>query len=271
MPSPFPGMDPYLEHPTLWPGVYQGLITFMWSALNAILPARYVASMGERVYVVQPERGIYPDVMVVQHPPRQQQVAHGTEAMATVADPPWIVTITPVEIREVFIEILAVGEDNQVITVIEVLSPANKTASHGGRERYITKQREVLQSNAHLIEIDLLRRGECTVAAPYASLRRQGTWHYLTCLHRGGQGERYEVWAVTVRQPLPRFAVPLAFGDPDLVLELQTLFNRCYDEGAYGRRIDYHREPSPALSSEDTLWADATAARPGAARLMLAP
>ena len=114
-----------------------------------------------------------------------------------------------------------------------------------------------MQSSAHLIEIDLLRRGAHTVAVPHASLHRQGAWHYLTCLHRGGQGARYEVWAVTVRQRLPRFAVPLAFGDPDVVLELQTVFNRCYDEGAYVRRIDYRREPSPTLSAADASWVEA--------------
>src|SRR5262249_55276666 len=151
MPSPFPGMDPYLEHPALWPGVHQGLITFMWSALNATLPPQYVASMGERVYVVQPERDIYPDIMVVEHPSRPPLPARVRGGSAAVVDPPWVVTVEPVEIREVFIEILTVGEGGQVITVMEVLSPANKAASQPGRELYLTKQREILASHAHLI------------------------------------------------------------------------------------------------------------------------
>jgi Protein of unknown function (DUF4058) len=256
MPSPFPGMDPYLEHPALWPGVHQGLITFMWSALNAMLPPQYVASMGERVYVVQPERDIYPDIMVMEHPSRPPLPAPVREGAAAVVDPPWVVTVEPVEIREVFIEILTVGEGGQVITVMEVLSPANKAAGQPGRDLYLTKQREILSSRAHLIEIDLLRRGEHTVAVPYESVRRKGTWAYLTCLHRGGDGQRYAIWAVTVRQRLPRIAVPLAPGDPDLALDLQAIFNRCYDEGAYARRINYAREPAPALSDEDTQWTD---------------
>src|SRR5712691_4443348 len=93
MPSPFPGMDPYLEHPALWPGIHQGLITFMWSALNAMLPPKYVAGMGERVYIVQSERDIYPDVMVVQHPAQQRFAPHGDERIAAVVDPPWVVTV----------------------------------------------------------------------------------------------------------------------------------------------------------------------------------
>ena len=130
MPSPFPGMDPYLEHPALWPGVHQGLITYMQAALNTLLPPHYVADIGERLYVVQPERSIYPDVVVIEHPPVIPPAAQGaTGASGTaVSDPPWILTLHPVEMREVFVEILSIGDESHVVTVIEVLSPSNKTA-----------------------------------------------------------------------------------------------------------------------------------------------
>lgn len=78
----------------------------------------------------------------------------------------------------------------------------------------------------------------------------------LVCLHRGGQGNRCEVWPITLRQPLPRIRVPLADGDPDVVLDLQTVFNRCYDEGAYTRRLDYRGEPTPSLDGDDAAWAE---------------
>jgi hypothetical protein len=81
-------------------------------------------------------------------------------------------------------------------------------------------------------------------------------WDYLFCLHRGRQGNRYEVWPVTLRQSLPRIHVLLADGDPDVVLDLQAVFNRCYDEGAYARRLDYWRESTPPLQGEDAVWAD---------------
>ncbi|MCK4452049.1 MAG: DUF4058 family protein [Anaerolineae bacterium] len=29
MPSPFPGMDPYLEYPVRWPDVHHSLITYI--------------------------------------------------------------------------------------------------------------------------------------------------------------------------------------------------------------------------------------------------
>jgi Protein of unknown function (DUF4058) len=257
MPGPFPGMDPFLEHPALWPGVHQRFITYVGDALNAVLPARYVADIGERLYIVQPERGIYPDVVVLEHPSAQPPKEQGGAATAAVvSDPPWVVTYHQVEMREVFIEILPVADESRVITVIEVLSPSNKAAGSAGRQLYLTKQQELFESQTHVIEIDLLRRGEHTVVVPRERLQGRGHWDYLVCLHRGGQGNRCEVWPVTLRQPLPRIRVPLADGDPDVVLDLQAVFNRCYDEGAYTRRLDYRREPTPPLQREEAIWAD---------------
>jgi hypothetical protein len=250
-------MDPYLEHPALWPGVHQRLITYLGDRLNTLLPPHYVADIGERLYVVQPERSIYPDVVGVEPPataplPEQQQ---GSNAAIMTSDPPWVLTVEPVEVREVFVEILSVGDASRVVTVIEVLSPSNKTANSEGRQLYLTKQQEILQRSTHLIEIDLLRYGEHTVTAPRGSLIARGGWDYLVCLHRGGQRGRYEVWAITLRQRLPRIRVPLANGEPDIALDVQAAFDRCYDEGAYARRLDYRGEPLMPLSETDRAWA----------------
>ena len=62
MPGPFPGMDPYLEHPARWPGVHDGLIVAMRAELNAILLPNYIAVIGKRCRVVAEERNIFPDV-----------------------------------------------------------------------------------------------------------------------------------------------------------------------------------------------------------------
>jgi hypothetical protein len=178
--------------------------------------------------------------------------------VAVASDPPWVFTFHPVEIREVFIEILLPSEDDRVVAVLEVLSPSNKAAGSQGRTLYLTKQQALIGSQTHLIEIDFLRRGEHTVAPPRERLLRRGSWDYLVSLHRGGgQGEHYEVWAISLRQRLPRIRVPLADGDPDVVLDLQRVFERCYDAGAYVRRVDYRREPQTPLGAEDAAWADA--------------
>jgi hypothetical protein len=250
-------MDPYLEHPALWPGVHQALITYATEALNAILPPRYVASINEQLYVVQPERGIYPDVLVLEHPSIGRPMAQGAGGTAVAIDPPWVLTLEPIEMREVFIEILPVADESRVVTVIEVLNPSNKTAGSEGRRLYLIKQREVLDSQTHLIEIDLLRQGEHTVAVPRESLRKTGQWDSLVCLHRGGQGRRFEVRAVPLRQRLPCIGVPLADSDADVALDLQAVFNRCYDASGYARRLDYRRQPPVPLRDEDARWAEA--------------
>jgi hypothetical protein len=51
MPSPFPGMDPYLETPELWPDVHHELISQIRSALNPTLRPHYVARVELRVYI----------------------------------------------------------------------------------------------------------------------------------------------------------------------------------------------------------------------------
>jgi len=90
MPSPFPGMDPYLEYPALWPGVHRGLITSMQTALHTLSPPHYVADIGERLQVVRPERSISPDVVVSEHPSDVPLAAQGTTGAsgAAVSDSP---------------------------------------------------------------------------------------------------------------------------------------------------------------------------------------
>jgi uncharacterized protein DUF4058 len=256
MPGPFPGMDPYLEHPARWPSMHQRLITNISNALNALLPPPYIADIGERLYVLQPERSIYPDVVLVERPTPPSPPEATATAVMVPSDPPWVLTAPLGEVREVFVEILTVPDENRVIAVIEVLSPANKAAGSEGRRLYLAKQRQVLESQTHLVEIDFLRQGEHTVAAPLDWLLEQGYWDYLVSLHRGGQGGRFEAWPVPLRQRLPRIHIPLAGSDPDVVLELQPVFDRCYDEGPYARRLDYRLEPPVPLSRADAEWAD---------------
>ena len=261
MAGPFPGMDPYLENPVLWSGVHQGLITELRNALNRLLPAGYVADMGERIYVMQPDRSIYPDVVVFEQPAVlwQQGMAPPTMrgAATAVADPPLIVVDAPVEMREVYIEILPVGQETRVVTVIEVLSYVNKARASEGNALYRAKQRELLQSETHLIEIDLLRRGEHTAAISREALLRHGRWDTLVCLHRSGDRERYSTWPRTMRERLPRIAVPLTADAADVMVDLQEVFDLNYDNAAYGRRIDYTRDPVPALDADNAAWADA--------------
>ncbi len=245
--SPFPGMDPYLEHPTLWPNVHQRLITYASDALQAQLTPRYYVSIGERVYLEAPDRSVYPDLWVVERGgPRA--------ATATLeADRPVVVVVEPVERREVFIEIQDPGAGHRVVTVIEVLSPSNKQPGEG-RDLYLKKQAEVLASNVHLVEIDLLRGGAPTVALPPSPGGRSG---YRVVVTRSTDRTRRELYEVTLRDRLPRVAVPLEVGDTDAVLDLQAVLGEAYTKGAYGLRVDYSVDPTPPLPADDTTWARA--------------
>src|SRR6478672_10599415 len=185
MPGPFPGMDPYLEHPARWPGMHQRLITNISNALNDLLPPPYIADIGERLYVMQPERSIYPNVVPVERP-APPAPPDASAAAVLLSDPPLVLAAPQAaEMREVFIEIRTIPDENRVIAVIEVLSPANKAAGSEGRRLYLAKQRQVLESQTHLLEIDFLRQGEHTVAPPLDWLLEREHWDYLVSLHRG--------------------------------------------------------------------------------------
>ena len=143
----FPGMDPYLEEPRIWSGVHASFIVYLRDHLQPSLRPRYVAALEERVYVEGPNREIIPDVWL-----RKTQRDSGRTSVALAEDDaPILVEAEPLEVHEPYITILDRQSGQRVVAVIEVLSPTNKYAGPG-RESYLAKQREVLDSDAHLIE-----------------------------------------------------------------------------------------------------------------------
>jgi Protein of unknown function (DUF4058) len=244
--SPFPGMDPWLEHPSLWPNVHQRLITYASDALQTQLAPRYYVSIGERVYLEEPDRSLYPDVQILERGgPRSRRAA------VLEADDPVVLVLEPVEVREVFIEIQDPSAGYRVVTAIEVLSPSNKEPGPG-RDLYLRKQAELLDSNVHLVEIDLLRAGRRTVSIPEW---KKLVVSYCVVVSRAPDRLRREVYPVTLRQRLPRVRIPLKPEDPDAVLDLQAVLEEAYAKGAYALRVSYSKEPAPALSAEDAAWA----------------
>jgi Protein of unknown function (DUF4058) len=242
-------MDPYLEHPALWPGVHQSVITYSRDLLQEQAGDGFIVTMGERVYVERPEEdSFYPDVSLVQAR-RARKKPKVTKTKA--ADSPVVVVVLEgIERREVFLEILDARNGDKVVTVIEVLSPSNKRKGPG-RELYLGKQRDVLESDASLVEIDLLREGEPTVALPPESLGEEA---YRVVVSRPQDRKRRELYPIALRDPLPRAGIPLVPPHADLVLDLAAVMAQTYERGAYGRRIDYGREPFPALRREDEAW-----------------
>jgi hypothetical protein len=66
---------------------------------------------------------------------------------------------------------------------------------------------------------------------------------------------QYLVHAIRLEQRLPEIVIPLLPGDPGIKVDLQLLFDRCYDSGPYRRTNPYRRPPEPPLTPEQAEWA----------------
>jgi hypothetical protein len=257
MPSPFPGMDPYLEHPRRFPTLHGGLIITIQEALQPRLPEPYYASNSERVWLEYSQRYVEPDVSVL----LPGGGPRGGVAVAAAPAEPVVVTVEPVlhqERREALLEIYAgVGEEARLVTSIEVLSPTNKAPGERGRDLYLSKQRELLDGQTHLVEIDLLRGGQHATAVPRdLAVARAGPFDYHVAVHRFDLPTDYFVYPIRLGQGLPRIVIPLLPGDPDVPLDLQAAFDRAYDIGPYRRAIRYGRDPIvPPLPADQEEWA----------------
>jgi hypothetical protein len=251
-------MDPYLEHPAVFPGLHNRLIVVMSELLQAALPAPYCAEIGERVWVEVAQRLIEPDTKVLRPGTRREQVQGPVATVETrTRSRPVVVTVPHDERREPFVEILAPGEGSErLVTAIELLTPSNKTPGEHGRELYVRKQRELLGSPAHLVEIDLLRGGIHTTAVPLDRLRAQvGPFDYHVSVHRSDRFEDFLVYPIRLEERLPEIGIPLLHDDPDVPLDLQVLLDRVYDARPYRRRIRYAESvPVPPLGPDRAAW-----------------
>ncbi len=263
MPSPFPGMDPYLESPDWFPGLHANLIVFMKGMLQRSLPQSYYADSSQRVWVEYSQRHVEPDVEIAQSARRPRK--RGRAGALALADPdaagPVVVTVETIEhgpFKESFLEIRRRwGKEVQIVTSIEGLSPANKKNGSPGREKFLEKQREFLASETHLVEIDLLRGGAHALAVPRELVTaRAGKYEYAVSIHRYNRPTEFFVYPITLRQRLPEIAIPLAPGDLDVTLDLQDVFNQSYDCGPYHREIEYGKGPIvPRLKPDQAEWA----------------
>jgi hypothetical protein len=251
-------MDPFLEHPAYFPSVHANLITYLREFLQPRLPEPYYAETADRVWVEASQRRVEPDVNLlraeVPTPPRGQGGGVAV-AEATVTDPV-VVNVPHEERRETFLEIYARREQERLVTTVEVLSVSNKTPGERGREAYLRKQREVLDSQVHLVEIDLLRGGQHTTAVPLGrALEKAGPFHYHVCVHHFDNLEDYFVYPLTLARRLPTIAIPLLPGDGAVAADLQAVFDRCYDTGPYRRRVRYPgMEIVPPLGPDWAEW-----------------
>jgi hypothetical protein len=268
MPSPFPGMDPYLESLDWFPDLHSSMITFIKGELQSRLPESYYARSDQRVWLDLGYRHVEPDVNVLRtsgRKPRRRRVADaGGVALAEVSTAEPIVvrveTIAGDPFHESYLEIHhRRGTNDTVVAVIEILSPSNKTQGDKGRGLYVVKQEETLISPVHLLEIDLLRAGTHATAVPHdLAVARAGPFDYHVCAHRFDDHKAFYVYPIKLQDRLPVIAVPLRPGDPDVALDLQVVFDRAYDLGPYDRAVRYDLATlEPPLRPAQAKWVKA--------------
>ena len=254
MPSPFPGMDPYLEAQGRWPGFHNVLIAHCSELLNRDLPESYVAQTDERIALVSfddSDSARIPDVLIGRE--QGSQTGERLEVPATVG------TLEPrmmrllkrtVEVRETWIEIYHLPE-MELVTAIEILSPSNKGGS--GRLDYLAKRDSLIDQPVNLVEIDLLLNGS---PMPISGALRPG--EYVAIVARADLRPQADVYTWPLRRPLPVLPIPLRGPDPDISLDLGEAFRMTYDRGGYNRVMRYGR-PLPEglrISPEDRAWAE---------------
>lgn len=216
MPSPFPGMDPYLEDEAHWAGFQHHLVAGLYQILLPGLVDRYRARIQQRTYVT--EEPLFTSVL------RQER-------------------------QEEYIEIRQ-RSDGRLVTLVDMASPINKSLSQG-RAAYHETRRQARSQNASIVELDLILQGQ-----PLLDYSRDGLpeWDYAVTVTRCTQPERYEIYTSTLLKRLPRFKVPLAPDDRDTVLDLQATFARAFDQGNFAGKIDYTRDPSTKLNDTQRQW-----------------
>ncbi len=249
MPSPFPGMDPFIEGQG-WTGFHARFIVQLETALVPLVVPRYVTYVEERVYLEhQPEEvphWIRPDVAVAE---QESPASQGRGGTAVLEAPAVVPVVMPERRREPYLEI-RLREGGELVTVIELLSPTNKRPGSDGYREYRQKRQAVLMSEVHLVELDLLRGGE---RLPMARPLPRGD--YYAIISRAAWRPDCQVWFWGLRESLRRIPIPLREPDEDAELDLQAVFNAVYDSAGYAFSLRYHQEVVPPLDEKDVAWA----------------
>jgi hypothetical protein len=242
-------MDPYLENPAVWSDFHSTFLMCIRSELNKILPEHYVARWDRHVWIDEPDaqpRGPLgrPDVFVTDSLGREPAAEPGSVLAAPAA-----ATLPAVDPQgKPFLKIVDV-RGRRVVTVIEMLSPANKSSGRDG-DAYLAKRQEYFRSRTNLVEIDFLRSGN----RPPVRGARQAA-HYYIIVSRAADYPHAGIWSLGLREPLPTIPVPLGEGTDPVLLALQPCLDRAYDEARFDEDIDYHQPAAPLLPEPDATWA----------------
>ena len=249
MPSPFPGMNPYLEQADVWQDFHQSMMPVLREMLSEQVRPAYIVKVEELLFIHElsaEERRFLGrgDVSVTEgRRDREASTAAGVIEAPAYARAPVAQDVehhSLLEVRD--------RRQRDLVAVIELLSPTNKNPGPD-REQYLAKRRQLLASRAHLIELDLLRGG------PRLPLEDLPDSDYYAMVSRAEERPRVGIWPVHLREPLPTVPVPLRSPHPDASLDLQQALHRVYDAAGYEDYV-YAGTPEPPLPPDDLAWAN---------------
>jgi hypothetical protein len=256
MPSPFPGIDPFLEAQGYWEEFHWKYIKYVQEALVEQVPEDYEVRIEERLSLVyepdlSPHRKIMPDVAVLQSPGASRP---GAAPSGTVTLEPVLLALPRYQLEEVSEPRIEIRRfpDRELVTAIELLSPSNKQPP--GDRLYDKKRLELIHQQVHLVELDLLIGGK---RLPMEDELPKG--HYYAFVSRAERRFLSDTYSWTIRDPLPPIPIPLKTPDPDIWLDLAAVFTRVYQGARYERSVDYTAPLDLPLSKEDRAWAEALA------------
>lgn len=248
-----PGMNPYLQ--ARWPDAHTRLIAYIGDALNDRLPNDLAVIAEETITIdVEEETNVRmrADVAVVEQPRIRfpDSIPADSETLTLELAQPETVRVSTtrrwLEVRDV---------DNHLVTVIELLSPSNKTPM--ASQNLAARHARLIRNGVNVVEIDLIRGGFRTLPDLIAAeLRDTGsqTMH-LVVVGKAHCLEERQVYYCPLRERLPAFAIPLRDTDAPVPLDLQPLIDRCYETGRYWQ-LSQRPLPPPSLEADEQAWVD---------------
>ena len=215
--NPFPGMNPYAER--FWSAIVKPLSVYVADALAENLPSQLATRIEKREF---------------------EETIRGV----TGTNNNWYVTV--VDLRSPAVPL---------VTVVHFVNASDKAAG-SGRDAYLRHRAKSLAAGANVVEIDLVRGGEPVTFAGMSAAPPRPVADYHAGVRRVVRPGAIDYWPIRLRESFPKLPVPIARGQPDLILDLKPHFDRAYTTGRYDDLIDYTRPPEPALSPEDAVWAN---------------
>ncbi|MEM7062398.1 MAG: DUF4058 family protein [Cyanobacteria bacterium P01_B01_bin.77] len=244
MPVMFPGMNPYLEHPDLWPEIHPQFVSALANLLQKQVSDRYNVIIRKRVYRVSGE-----DSLVVGQP--SQEPCSGANAPDSQQPIPTYIAV-PQTIQEDYIEII----DHKIgttVTIVETLTPQKKRPGRG-RENYEQRCEAIFGGDTHFVEIDLLRGWEPISAYGPSDI------DYRVLVSRSNQRPKAEMYTWQVNAPIPPLTLPISRpqdgegAQASCTVDLKQALDDACAGSTFDFSINYERDPIPPLHSDANQW-----------------